>query len=153
MSEVLQQNKRMENLVGSMHQEIQSLKQQITTKQGPNMVAKLDKNSSASVPGTAVWSINEGTLLEYNERFCNIVELKEIPQGYRMQHFFGGPCSNAAKARMNQHLSNLQNSQPATDYAVVERKKLSGEVMRLMIVVNVIPTPIPVFLTVMWELS
>lgn len=142
----------MESLVGSMHQEIQSLKSELSSaKNGPTAVAKLDK-TGASVPGTAVWSIQEGMLLEYNERFCNIVELKEIPQGYRMQHFFGGPCSNAAKARMNQHLSNLQNSQPATDYAVVERKKLSGEVMRLMIVVNVIPTPIPVFLTVMWEL-
>jgi len=154
MAEMLKQNKRMEDLVGSMHSEIQGLKQEVVTlKNSPThqIVAKLDKGSS-TVPGTALWSVNEGVLLEFNERFCNIVELKEIPAGYRMHHFFGGPCSNAAKSRMNQHLSNLQNSQPATDYAVVERKKLSGEVMRLMIVVNVIPTPLPVFLTVIWEL-
>lgn len=154
MQEMLQQNKRMEDLVTSMKTEMQNLRQEVVNlKTGPQQVAKLDKSSTANTPGTAVWTVHDGALLEYNERFCNIVELKEIPQGYRMNHFFGGPCSNAAKARMNQHLANLNNAQPATDYAVVERKKISGEVMRLMIVVNVIPAPVPVFLTVMWELA
>jgi hypothetical protein len=154
VSELIQQNKKMETLLLSLNSEMKTLKEEVTSlKQTGNPMLAIRKVSSTVGPATAVWGVDDGMLLEHNQKFAQLLDLLEVPKGYSMQHFFGGQCSAAASDRMRHHLENIKSAQPVTDYAVIERRRVTGDVMRLMIVVNVVPTATPVFITTMYELS